>query len=405
LFSFWQRAKLKPAQMLQPLCLLFILAGCTARPPLNTTIETPAHTFKLPISTNTPVETPLAVSRPDLTRKCPQFLQSVDSLADNNYGKILFDRDSTTDILYNKLGNPYLYTLNKNKKEWIPNGTDFSVSNDRTLYAYRLSSENKLIISDSNGIILTISSTPDEGVGNWVNNGILFYDRDNGLYFFNPFKNERKFLRESFPHRYIRQETYLEGIYEKIYYDPSLTNAFYYAKDSLTNSYYFSIWNVSANKEIVRVPQYGVADSFPAEWSLDGKQIIVFAWSIANEKQTALLDIHTDGTIETLLSNAKYPPMFALSPDSKNLALWLYDVVQDSFNLSVLDMRSKTITDYCINSKFLPDIAPIWSPDSQTLVAYLSDGNNSMAILIDTKKNFAIQIAENAKPVGWLKLK
>jgi hypothetical protein len=396
--------KSKHTQKIQILCLLFIFIGCSSQPTSTPSIATPSKTLPLSTSTSVQAVTPTSINKSNLTQNCPQFFQNLDRLEGNNYGKILFDRDSTTSTLYNKLENPYLYTLGTNEKKWIIKGAGFAVSNDGSLFAYRVVDEYKIIISNGgNGKTLSISFTQPVSVEGWVSDGFLYnYNNDETL-FVNPFNNERKILQKNFPNRYSLHDTWMEGVYEKVYYDPTLTRAFYFAKDAQTNSYYFSMWDVSANKEIVRLPQIGFADSFPAEWALDGKQIIIYV-SSTNGKQTVLLSIHTDGTIETLLSNANNSSRFALSPDSQYLALWLYDKNQKNWSLSVLDMKSKSITDYCLKSKYFPEMPPLWSPDNQNLVVYPSDNDeNTEAILVNREQNFAVRIAENAKPIGWLK--
>jgi len=402
---FGRLEKSKHTQKIQILCLLIFFTGCSSQPASTPSIATPSKTLPLSTSTSVPVATPTSINEPNLTQNCPRFFQNLDRLKGNNYGKILFDRDSTSGTLYNKLENPYLYTLGTDKKDWLINGTGFAVSNDRSLFAYQVKDEYEIIISDGNGKVQTISFTQPLGIDMWVNDGLLLYNYNNAeISFRNLFDNEQKILQENFINRYSVHGTWREGVYEKVYYDPSLTKAFYFAKDSQTNSYYFSIWDVLANQEIVRLPQIGITDSFPAEWSLDGKQIVIFASSNKNASQVEILSIHMDGTVETLLPNANHSPLFALSPDSQNLALWLYDKNEKNWSLSVLDIESKDITDYCIKSRYFPEMSPLWSPDSQNLVVYPSDNDeNTEAILVDREQNFAVRIAENAKPVGWLK--
>jgi hypothetical protein len=371
MFTVWQLAKSKQALIMLILCLSIAFAGCTYQ------------------------------TAPD--KSCPEFSQGLDKLEGKNYGKILFDRDSSTDVLYNKLENPYLYTFKDHKKEPIINGFDFSVSNDRSLIAYQLIDENMLIISDSNGKILATTFTQYEDIQGWVNDGLILYDysKDKSV-LLNPFNGKRTNLPEDLPNRYTLKETWRIGAYEKVYYDTSMTNAFYFAKDKQTNSYYFSLWDTLANEETARLPQSGFAESFPAEWALDGKQVIVYA-SSADGKQTALFSIHTDGEVKTLMVGES--PVFALAPDGQNLAFWAHDDIQELWSLSVLDMSSGNITDYCISSKYFPEAPPLWSPDSQNLVVYLrsDDLENTKSIFIDRKQNIAVQLTENARPIGWLK--
>ncbi len=393
------------------LCLLLIvLTGCSSHstelvPPSETpsTISPSLTPTSLPVVTPTPINPPTISStltlKPSAVQNCIQIFPNPDRLAGKDYGKIIFDRDSLTTALYNKLQNPYLYEPGVNRKKTIINGLNFAVSNDRVMFAYRLKDKEKIIVSDSNGQVLSTNSIQYDDIEHWVNDGLLLHN-DNSFAFLDLLSTERKRLREDFPNRYRMQGVW-KGIYAEVSYDPSLTKVLYFAKDNQTDAYYFSLWDVLAEKEIVHIPQIGFADSFPAEWSLDSEQVIVYATS-TDGTQTALFSIHVNGWIETLLPDGS--PSFALSPDSKKLAFWAQGDNWKNWSLSVFDRETKIITDYCIKSTYFPLISPIWSPDSQNLVVYPSeDDENTIALLVDRGQNFAAQIAENAKPVGWLK--
>jgi len=94
---------------------------------------------------------------------------------------------------------------------------------------------------------------------------------------------------------------------------------------------------------------------------------------------------------------------YSLSPNKKVLALWLFDENSQKWNIAILNTKSKKITNSCVESKYFPN-TPIWSPDSQNFIFQLDkDTNHPSTVLIDLDKNLAVQIAENAKAIGWLR--
>jgi hypothetical protein len=393
--------------------LLMFLVGCSTKAP---------HFTPLPEASRTSVPTglmatptlqlePAPTGQSNIVRECLEISTDLNKLNGKNYGKIIFDRDSITPILHNKLEAPYLYELGTNQKKNIdPPKVDatlayniadnsFFVSPDRTSFVYHIfndeNNDDLLVVADRNGETLATHLIGPFQIESWERNGVIFSNYA-GVSYFNPYTVETKGLRDDFPNRYQPIDIG-RGLYGEVHYDPSLTKALYFARESQSDQvhYYIAIWDTLNEKEIARYLILPLMDRYSlVDWSLDGQEAIFFDGS--------LVSLHINGEVETLLANGS--PSFALSPDGKKLAFWLTDQDWKNWSLSVFDRETKTITDYCIKSVYFPAYPPLWSPDSQNLVIYPSDDlDNTEAILIDREQNFAVRIAENAKPVGWLK--
>ncbi|MEP7135737.1 MAG: hypothetical protein ABI904_12470 [Chloroflexota bacterium] len=330
-----------------------------------------------------------------IVEQCLIISEDTKQLLGKDYGSIIFDREAESIYIYNKLATPYLYEPGTNQKTSI-NGYGFAVSLDGTMYAYT-TDDNLVVVSDKDGTILTTSPTQNDLITRWVNDGLIIETGKTHI-FLNPFTGERRELFEDLPNRYISQG--LRGLYQDVSFDPTLTRALYFAWDQKNNIYYFSLWDIANNKEIARISQSGFADAgLPVQWSSDSKQAILRVWE--GDNMYSFISIHKNGQTETVLrQNAS---SFSLSPDNKKLAFWLYNNSKKKWEFSVRNLQTKEITNYCLESKYFP-ITPIWSVDSQNLVLeFIEDSANASVVLVNLNQGLAIQIAKNAKPIGWLK--
>jgi dipeptidyl aminopeptidase/acylaminoacyl peptidase len=96
----------------------------------------------------------------------------------------------------------------------------------------------------------------------------------------------------------------------------------YFAWDVSTDTYYISVWDIPADKELFRFHPSWTWDSYPANWSSDGQEVIIYDGPF---DKGSLLSLHVNGEIETLLPEGMGSPQFALSPDDNKLAFWLTD--------------------------------------------------------------------------------
>jgi hypothetical protein len=389
-----------------PIILALIVTGCSFTP--TTTLLSSTQSPAL-LSTRTSTSLPPAITStptklPVVTRQCLAVTTDNLQFSGKDYGAIIFARDDSSSELLNKLAQPYLYEPGSNQKMAI-HGINFAISLDRNMYAYRLADQNKIFVSNKNNQILATIDSQDF-ITRWTKNGVLvetFMEGGSKITFLNPFTGEKKTLQEDFPNRYIIDYAHW-GIGRNVYYDPQLNMALYLAKNE-NNSKYISLWNVSANKEIGRISEIIQDDSQDAEWSTDSKQVIIRFWKENN--QVYLFSIHQDGHLESLFLDGELSKQdaiqYSLSSNSKKLALWLFNETSQKWEIAVLDMQTKRVVNCCIESKYFPNV-PIWSPNSSSLLFQIDeDTANTSTVLIDLDKNIAVQIAENAKAVGWLK--
>jgi Tol biopolymer transport system component len=100
------------------------------------------------------------------------------------------------------------------------------------------------------------------------------------------------------------------------------------------------------------------------------------------------------------------------SPDGRFIAFWEMDNLSKNgdwgsdWRLAILDVTTKQISSYCSRSDILGvPSTPIWSPNSQQIVI---TGHNYTLLksdpvfMIDIPNNIAVEIAQNAIPVGWM---
>jgi Tol biopolymer transport system component len=241
----------------------------------------------------------------------------------------------------------------------------------------------------------------------------------------NPFTGERRILRPDFPDIYAEYPVIDWERWSETVYDPTLTRVVY-----LSSRDAYVLWDLESNRALATLSSQFL---HPPRWSPDGTQFVVAAnpdqqYDIGFE----LFSISRDGQQITPLTNLRaYSPAdmwsYSWSPDGSRLAFWLSTDPQSvalgwndytTQRLAVLDLTAQTVTDYCIpldeytGDPLLGTIpffasgvtSPIWSPNGQQLIVesrYAQDA--SRVILVDVVQGFAVQIAENMMPAGWMK--
>ncbi|MAT42429.1 MAG: hypothetical protein CL609_08820 [Anaerolineaceae bacterium] len=185
------------------------------------------------------------------------------------------------------------------------------------------------------------------------------------------------------------------------------------------------LWNVDENKEVTRI--FG---SGPARWSLDGRYLLltVSAGKDYFDNRDEIFLIQPDGELTriTFLSDYYGPDdeysftLPAWSPDNSKIAFWIITQFPiKTAQLAVLDLETSTVHLFCNEINPYPrrfgydmlsslgdyvrlqvnSAIPIWSPDSR----YLLIEDDDDTLLFDTQIFTISKIAENARPVGWLK--
>ena len=208
-------------------------------------------------------------------------------------------------------------------------------------------------------------------------------------------------------------------------YSPSLTHVAYPAEHRQNGnvSYSLILRDVVNKKEVARIYtfyDYGSRGGIPW-WSPDGTRILLSALpEFATHEEIVyeefepyegggdLYSISKKGEIVRLSTLAeKYVTRqkdYIWSPDGGKVAFLLRIEDGDDWSdwqLSVLDISTGIVTNYCIESELLP----IWSPDSKKVLIHIPSPVKDYqhdVLLVDLENGFAVRIAEQAKASRWM---
>jgi Tol biopolymer transport system component len=228
----------------------------------------------------------------------------------------------------------------------------------------------------------------------------------------NPFTGERKILAPDFPDIHTF-DMFDWADWSRTMYDPTLTRVVYLTE---YDDFSFVLWDLDNGREITRLPaRIPMWRYIPIpRWTPDGARFVVEAW-IPAENRLELFQVSRDGDIEQLTNLYPYGSAtltgLSWSPDGRYLAGWLDTSLGEKpeLELIVLDTHTKQITNYCLQVRYFGEgfsgtpKEPIWSPDgTQLMVMDVLDQDHRQAILVDLVQGFAVPIAEDMEPMGWL---
>jgi len=324
----------------------------------------------------------------------------------------------------------------------------FASSSNRTFVAYMKPSinpaESRLVIMKANGII--VKSLPWEEpwrqIAGWLDENRLLISLRKGerndsqadsLIILNPFTGEQLELLSDYPGMYlVNIDWYGVGwggfAHSGTVYDPSLTRVVYY-KDTFG----ISLLDLQTRQELVHLP--GGKGNGPI-WRPDGSGFIINLPEPSVRQESAegsqwyedqngsLWYVNRDGVVRQLTNLQSYATSYDIqgyqwSPDGRQVAFRLLaktsspypDIYPDTDPLSlnrlaILDMETGVITDTCIPAgESQWDV--IWSPDGHYILVddfyQNSWPQKGRAFLVSVNQGFAMQVAENVVPVGWLK--
>lgn len=181
--------------------------------------------------------------------------------------------------------------------------------------------------------------------------------------------------------------------------------------------YEYVLREVESDLVLSTLPAYDDFFKTP-KWSSDGQQAIIAALINPDDRLYELYRIRKDGEIEQLTHLSAYfeavhITSYSWSPDGRYVAFWMVAGPGDFHDerLSVLDVVTGRVTDLCIYGNFggpphIGEISlpPVWSPNSQQLAVETryAENDTSQVILVDLVQEYAVQVAENLRPRGWL---
>jgi Tol biopolymer transport system component len=165
----------------------------------------------------------------------------------------------------------------------------------------------------------------------------------------------------------------------------------------------YILWDLEKHEIVLEIPSGNFFT--PPVWSPDGSKFAVVG------PKGDLLVVTKDGVIRSYLDasvDVYSAERFSWSPDGRKIGFWLKKAyVSNSF--AILDLSSGDITDTCIplgvqNDYLDQTFRGVWSPDGQLVAirANQSDRNKFDALLLDLTGGFAVKIADNIAPIGWL---
>jgi len=396
----------------------------------------------IPTMTLTRTPSPSATAQPQIITQCIPIATKLPKGLETG-GVIVF------------VGEPYIsysYLLEvktgRKMTLWENEGVglrSFEVSPERNWLAFMRPSLNpggsRLVIMGSNG--KQVQAIPWEdlwrafnGIAGWLDEERLLISRTSGkkydpnadsMIVLNPFTGEQSELLPDYPDMaFINLDWYGIGwwggySHNGTVYDPSLSRVVYY-KYLGNQSWGLSLWDRQAKKELVFLPDYSFYNR--PKWFRDGSRFIASIPATldrAGQSQTNLFLVSRDGEVRQLTDLGVYSAQYEVSgyewsPDGRKIAFQLSvqtsqpypDIYPDSDpqslnRLAVLDLETGLITDTCVPGVEYGQGDVVWSPDGDYVLFDSNDTKKSRVYLVSIAQGFAVQIAENVFPVGWLK--
>jgi WD40-like Beta Propeller Repeat len=319
----------------------------------------------------------------------------------------------------------YILNLETNEKTHIE-GTllsELKVSPDMQKLAYINYDTEKLVISDANDKKL---QSFDEFNGRfslieWLDNKNLAINKANeekppfydySLVVLNTFtgiKNE--FHIRDFPNGNGNHKLVSWSYFGNIVPNPQLTKMIYPIG---WDGYPVVIWDIKSQSEIKRVY---FSDSAP-RWSSDGTKLLLiapiqfngyvnFTDNLPYQGGNEIFVIDDKGEIKRLTYlTTKYKESvytaLSWSPTEEYIAFDLQNRNQPDFGLSILNVKTGEINNYCIHGNWS---SIYWSPDGKQIAFTIGNGFEPLeakAYIFDLEKNIAFKIADNAEVAGWV---
>lgn len=327
---------------------------------------------------------------------------------------------------------------------------DVTTGNERTLAPEGLSAENPFVSPDGNWIAYeiapgwpTVVPNIDDYPDVWTDRLLVVEDTNGNEIFRTPFRegwgsisqwfNQAIGVRRAIIGAWSSASTIMltidpfSGVITDLPPDPddlyNLINAYYAPPlgwvvydPTLTRRAYPTVHDglVLENMETLeRIGNYQVSDDSPPRWSPDGQWFVIdkLKFNGSDYYDDELFLISRDGEESQLTHfSSDYPSVerithYVWSPDGTKIAflVQLQPDLRVNPNLAVIDVTTKKVTIYDIQSSFYSDTDPVWSLNGQQILITVPYGDQEANVgLVDLNENWIIEIAENKIPKGWL---
>jgi len=302
--------------------------------------------------------------------------------------------------------------------------TFFEVSPNRKMAAYfkwreEPRSQDLLVIESSDGHQLSsLTLTPGKyGLEGWLDNDRLWFTYDteyiNEVMVLNPFTNDRQNLVSQYEGlKRIDYNGYpLVSTY--VVYSPSLE---YVLFPQVDNDNFIVLYDRPNSKKVFRIIDHTHFGHMPI-WSLDGKSFFIplGPYPISDSNGTSKnrqewFKLSIDGRAQQLTHFAdNFDNMLigeaSVSPDEHLIAFWLAQTYKEPPELTVLDLQTLEVTNYCVPGykSIFNATAPIWSPDGRYLAIRSSvEQDATFAVIVNLMDEWAAKIGEDLLPEGWM---
>jgi hypothetical protein len=328
--------------------------------------------------------------------------------------------DSPSKVNYRQI---HIWNLvNGDKRALAPDGLSVGralVSPDRNWIAYRIREGSPTIVEDLDTygqnqkvypFILEDKAGEEYGdisaelrqssLVQWANDNYLVlnlkHENTESYFAFNPFSGEKQYLPED------PNDMYLFGWHLTwlTVYDPSLTFRLY-----LNDSYEIALENMTTGEVVGAYP----GSSTKPQW-LPHEPIFLARLPGKDKDGWDLYSISIDGDqrkVVDVVSNLTRGGItrVEVSPDGKKVAFWVTkDLYYGGLRLGVVDLETLETTIYNLTSVIrLHEPGIVWSPDGTKLLVEVITMEEQQVFLADLEAGWAVKIADDMSPIGWLK--
>jgi hypothetical protein len=400
-----------------PTTLLIFLLSCQLTPLNPTVTDTPipetvtATPSRIPTKSPTITATPnpyVHFQCPEIVKEIPEGLELEGTIVlegnQDNYGLFLFDLKNN---IQSKIPNynPWYYT---------------AVSPNGELIAYQLREDTDqrfLAIADAGNTILKTIPWQDSWyeVVRWVNDEQLTIAKTDEIS--QSYKNERMAIVMPFKDmlKYVRLDELGYPDYAAsepwVEYDPTFKRVVYLSYTT------YILLDTESREVLATVPGSGL-EPMDVAWSRNGEHIAIIGFAPRTKEYFGLAHeiyiLSRNGDVKRTYFDSYYKDGLSFykpswSPDEKYIAVWESDYLGGDLNdwkLSIIDATTNELTSYCISSdRSGAPYSPVWSPNGQQIVVASQSyppKSSDPVYMIDIPNNLAVEITENANPVGWM---